>query len=266
MAEAATQPGGAVALAAGEEVPQRTDEAAVGQRNGNSAVAPVVVRRHTATVDMRAWAGGGGVRAAAPAAPTQDAGAVARFEQAAAGAKELVAKVASVSPKKPVHAGPLDGKPGFVLTRKSKEVAEVFPDGPPLEYWKRAGGRSTVPKDQPPYVRLEMVYVLKDGRTRWPKQHGDAVCRNCWLLLTTDPNGCSNLKGHFGSEQCGRTDWIDMLKQTVNAGPVARLRRRQAFPLFQLRIGCFCTAKWRLHSRRLELSLAVSLTTPFLSD
>ena len=248
MAEAATQPGGAVALAAGEEVPQRTDEAAVGQRNGNSAVAPVVVRRHTATADMRAWAGGGGARAAAPAAPTQDAGAVARFEQAAAGAKELVAKVASVSPKKPVHAGPLDGKPGFVLTRK------------------RAGGRSTVPKDQPPYVRLEMVYVLKDGRTRWPKQHGDAVCRNCWLLLTTDPNGCSNLKGHFGSEQCGRTDWIDMLKQTVNAGPVARLRRRQAFPRFQLRIGCFCTAKWRLHSRRLELSRAVSLTTPFLSD
>ena len=97
-------------------------------------------------------------------------------------------------------------------------MVDVFPDGPPLEYWKRAGGRSTVPKEQPAYIRLQMVHVLKDGKARWPKQHGDAVCRNCWLLLTTDPNGCSNLKGHFGSEQCGRTDWIAMLKQTLNAG------------------------------------------------
>ena len=121
MAEAATQPGGAVALAAGEEVPQRTDEAAVGQRNGNSAVVPVVVRRHTATVDMRAWAGGAGVPAAAPAASTQDTGAVARFEQTATGAKKLIAKTASVSPVKPVLAGPIDGKPGFILTRAALE-------------------------------------------------------------------------------------------------------------------------------------------------
>jgi len=52
MAEDATQPGGAVALAAVEEVPQRNDETetAVGQRNGISADAPVVERRHVIDV------------------------------------------------------------------------------------------------------------------------------------------------------------------------------------------------------------------------
>ena len=186
MAEDATQPGGAVALAAVEEVPQRNDETAVGQRNGISADAPVVERRHTTTADMRAWAARAGAPAAAPAAPTQDAGAVARFEQAATGAKKLISKTASaVSPQKVVLAGSIDGKPGFILTRRSKEVVEVSLGGPPLEYWKRAGGRSTVPKEQPAYIRLEMVYVLRDGKARWSKQHGDAVCRQsatCWRV------------------------------------------------------------------------------------
>ena len=53
MAEDATQPGGAVALAAVEEVPQRNDETAVGQRNGISADAPVVERRHVIDVAAR---------------------------------------------------------------------------------------------------------------------------------------------------------------------------------------------------------------------
>ena len=137
MAEDATQPGSAVALAADEEVPQRNGEAAVGQRNAKSADAPVVVvvrRHHTTAVDMRAWAGAG-APAAAPAAPTQDAGAVARFVQAATGAKRLTSKIASVSPQKVVIVltGPMiDGKPGFILTRMSKEVDEVSPDGTPL--------------------------------------------------------------------------------------------------------------------------------------
>ena len=177
MAEDATQPGGAVALAADEEVPQRNGEAALGQRNANSTDAPVVVRRYTTAVDMRAWADASAL-AAALAAPTQDAGSVARFEQAATGAKKLISKTASVSLQKVVLPGLIDGKPGFIL--RSKEVVAVSHGGPPLAYWERAGGRSAVPKEQHACIRLEMVCVLKDGKVRW-------------LLVTSDdPNGCSN--------------------------------------------------------------------------
>ena len=218
MADATQRDPGAVAAAGADGTTQRNANA--GQRNADQGDATVTVRRHTVPVDMRRWAGGG-ADAPAPAVPRPPADSAARFDAAAAGAAKLKAKkpTSSMSPPRVGPPGFIEGKPAHVRTHKgTKEVVEVFLDGPPLTYWKREGGRTTVPLKQPDYIQHQMCFILKDGAVRWPKNQGDMVCANCFMVLTSDPSGCSNLKGHFKSSGCGRLDWIEKLKEQGNAG------------------------------------------------
>ena len=128
MDPAPQRPPVALAGGAADETTQRN--AGEGQRNANATGA----RRHTQGVDMRAWAGASPPGAAAGPGAPGDPAVTARFEAAAGAAKKVIAgakgAAKGLSPtKEPVTNGFIDGRPGFMRTRKgAREIVEVFPE------------------------------------------------------------------------------------------------------------------------------------------
>ena len=66
-------------------------------------------------------------------------------------------------------------------TKSTKELAEVFASGPPLEHYKGEGLRANVPKHELRCTDLRFMFVLKDGKARRATEAGKGVlCGWCF--------------------------------------------------------------------------------------
>ena len=111
--------------------------------------------------------------------------------------------------------------------RNTREVVEVFAEGPELSYWVRAGGLKKPPLKHPPYVEKKFIYILKDGADRRKRDQGDGLCGHCFQVIKTPLSGSSNVTSHW--ESCGADGWIDELK-TLRAKTDRRLPQTNAQP------------------------------------